>query len=230
MNVIKIQIRRNVFETNSSSQHSLCVMKNSEYYTTEEIMKNFHFYNGNAVWHIYEDDLKFGRTPFRTLATFKNKWLYACASMVRTYNDEIYKKLIALALKYVPTLTSIVLPINKDGFPDINDEQNKNDEFAQEYGKTEDELIEYLQQKEKEWGMKIEYWKTEDGWWLFDAPFTGYVDEDVVSSFLEKEQITLEEFLTNKKYIVIQDGDKYRYWAEIKASGLINIELIDYEI
>lgn len=33
---MKKQIRMSVFETNSSSQHSLCVMKNGSIYTPEE--------------------------------------------------------------------------------------------------------------------------------------------------------------------------------------------------
>ena len=78
---------------------------------------------------------------------------------------------------------------------------------VKEYGKTEDELREYLSQKEKDWGFEIEYWKSSNGWWHFDKPYTGYVDENILSGFLEKEGITLEEYLTNKKYVVIQEGD-----------------------
>ena len=35
---MKRQIRRGCFETNSSSQHSLCIMKKDEHYTPEEIL------------------------------------------------------------------------------------------------------------------------------------------------------------------------------------------------
>lgn len=34
----------------------------------------------------------------------------------------------------------------------------------------------------------------------------GRVDENILTGFLKRENITLEEFLINKKYIVIQDG------------------------
>ena len=36
------QIRRNVFETNSSSSHSLVITTDDEHYTREEINKNFY--------------------------------------------------------------------------------------------------------------------------------------------------------------------------------------------
>ena len=37
---MKRQIRRGVFETNSSSQHSLCIMRRDEHYTPEEISED----------------------------------------------------------------------------------------------------------------------------------------------------------------------------------------------
>ena len=39
---MKRQIRRGVFETNSSRQHSLCIMKKDEHYTPDETAKDFY--------------------------------------------------------------------------------------------------------------------------------------------------------------------------------------------
>ena len=77
--------------------------------------------------------------------------------------------------------------------------------------------------------MKIDYWKSSGGYWHYNRPFTGYVDENILSGFLEKEGITLEEYLTNKKYVVIQDGDEYCYWYDMKKTGLVNMDAIDHE-
>ena len=45
------------------------------------------------------------------------------------------------------------------------DEEHKDDEYFQKYGKTEDELVEYLTQKEKDWGIEtIEYWEGDNGY------------------------------------------------------------------
>ena len=232
---MKRQIRRSVFETNSSSQHSLCIMKRDDKYTPEEILEEIYLCKDKetgeekCVWDIWDHDLEFGRSPFRALGTFTDKWLYACASLVHEYNDETYKELVALALKYIPGLKKVKLPTTSDSCADKDDGEHKDDEYFQKYGKTEDELVEYLTQKEKDWGMEIDYWKSSSGYWHYDRPFTGYVDENILSGFLEKEGITLEEYLTNKKYVVIQDGDEYGYFGDMKRSGLINLDAIDHE-
>ena len=233
---MKRQVRRCVFETNSSSQHSLCVMKIDEYYTPEEISKNFFLWSNKDTgeekceWHIWDGDLEFGRSPFRVLCTFKDKWLYACASLVREYNDEIYKELESLALKHVPGLKKIVIPMVSDSFADKNHPENKDNDYAQKYGKTEDEFNKWLEQKEKDWGIDtITYWESDNGYFHFERPLTGHVDEDMLSGFLEEENISLEEYLTNRKYVVIQDGDEYNEFGNFKRSGLINLDSIDHE-
>ena len=61
---MKLQIRQNVFETNSSSMHSL-VVKNTEdeYETHGEIASQILINEG--TWSIWDEDaLTFGRTPF----------------------------------------------------------------------------------------------------------------------------------------------------------------------
>lgn len=233
---MKRQIRRGVFETNSSSQHSVCIMKNSGKYTPEEILDELYLWDDKetgekkCVWQIWDYDMEFGRSPFRALGTFKDKWLYACASLVHDYNDDIYKELVALALKYIPGLKKVEAPTTSGYFINKDCEENKDSEYAQEYGKTEDELVEYLAQKEKDWDIdNIEYWESSNGDFHFNMPYTGYVDEDILSGFLERENISLEEYLTNKKYVVICDGDEYCYYRDMKNAGLINMDAIERE-
>lgn len=57
----------------------------------------------------------------------------------------------------------------------------------------------------------------------------GGVDKDILTGFLQDENIDLKEFLINKKYVVIVDGDEYRIWDDIKKSGLANREDISSE-
>lgn len=233
---MKRHVRRCVFETNSSSQHSLCVMKIDEYYTPEEISEDFFLWNNKETgeekceWHIWDGDLEFGRSPFRVLCNFHDKWLYACASLVREYNDETYKELESIALKHVPGLKKVVIPMISDSFADKNHPENKDNDCAQEYGKTEDEFNEWLEQKEKDWDIDtITYWESDNGYFHFEKPFTGCVDKNILGGFLEKENISLEEYLTNRKYVVIQDGDEYCEFGNFKRSGLINLDVIDHE-
>lgn len=220
---MKRQIRRGCFESNSSSQHSLVVMKNDDHYTTNEILKGLYIQK-DGVWDVY--DLDFGRAPFRALGTFKMKWLYACASLVEEYNDDAYKELEALAFKYIPGLKKIELPMTTTCI--INKDLEDNKDY--EYGKTEEELNEYLEQKEKDWGIEtIEYWEDRHGNFCFSIPYTGQTDEPFLQRFLEHESLSLEEYLTNRRYVVIQDGDEYCYWEDMKNTGLVNSEAIDHE-
>lgn len=231
---MKYQIRQSVFETNSSSMHSLVVTKRSGKYSKKEILNEFYLFDDdetgeeNCVWEIRDYDLQFGRSPFRALGTFYDKWLYACASLVREYKDEMYNELERIALKYVSGLKKIQMPLTIGYIPDRNSERFQNDEYYQKHGKTEDELAKYLMQKEKDWNIKIEYWKS-DSFWCYKKPYTGDVDENILSGFLKKENISIEEFLMNKRYVVIQDGDEYCYWQDIKDTGLINTDIIDHE-
>ena len=231
---MKRQIRRCVFETNSSSMHSLVVMKKSSTYSKDEILDGFYLFDDketgekNCVWEMRNDDLEFGRSPFRALGNFHDKWLYACASLVKEYKDDIYNELERIALKHVPGLKIVQMPLTKGDIPDKDDTNFKDNEYYQEYGKTEDELVEYLMKKEEDWNMEISYYKS-NGYFCFDKPYTGYVDENILSGFLQKENITIEEFLINKRYVVIQDGDEYCYWSDIKDTGLINVDIIDHE-
>ena len=232
---MKYQIRKSVFETNSSSIHSLVVTKRSNKYSKEEILNEFYLFDDDetgeedCVWEIRDYDLQFGRSPFRALGTFYDKWLYACASLVREYKDEMYNELERIALRYVPKLKKIKMPMIEERIPDRDDEKNKDDCYCREYGKTEDELIKYIKEKKSTLDTEIIYWKSDNGDWVFNKPYTGDVDENILSGFLEKENISIEEFLMNKRYVVIQDGDEYCYWQDIKDTGLINMDIIDHE-
>ena len=116
----------------------------------------------------------------------------------------------------------------EDGVVDKNDE-NYDYDYRQKHGKTEEEFQKYLLQKEKDWGLEIKYWKSSDGRWHYDRPYTGHVDEDILSGFLEHEKISIEEYLINKKYVVIQDRDEYCEFSNFKKTGLVNCDVIDHE-
>ena len=169
---MKIKVRKGVFETNSSSMHSLVVMKEQGYYTEEELREDLCIH-GSGEWDLsWDDDLYFGRSPFRALSTFESKTRYAIAS---TCNDEEdFDEIKKIFMKYIPECKEIRLP--------------------------DDNYCRY-----------------------------GSVDENILSSFLEENQISLEEFLTNKKYVVIVDGDEYCIWDSFKKSGLVDLNQIEKE-
>ena len=82
-----IQIRRNTFETNSSSSHSLVIMtdniikENGEdlYFTHDEMLESLHRVS-RGTYKPWNDNWYFGRAPFRVLDTFEWKLQYTYAN------------------------------------------------------------------------------------------------------------------------------------------------------
>lgn len=177
---MKVQIRNAAFDCNSSSLHSLVVMKNNEYYDEKEL-KNGMYLHDDGKWSIWESDLEFGRSPFECLATFESKVRYAIASLCGYRKDamEKFEDIASIVYEVFPDCTYIELPM-------------------------------------------VTYWREEK-----EKIYYGYVDEDILSGFLEKEKIDLKEFLTNKKYMVIVDGDEYCIYDAMKDAGIIKTEVID---
>lgn len=220
-------IRKGVFESNSSSQHSLAIMKKSEYYTTEEIMDDIYL-NKDGSWNIWESNLEFGRSPFKCLGTFSEKFEYALAALA-SYKDETYNELERIAFKYIEGLTKLIMPTATTGCPIANPDSNS--AYIKEYGKTENELVKMLMEQEEKYGIEMNYWtNSNETYWMYEEPCTGSAEDyGMLKRFLEEEKVSLEEFLTNKKYIIICDGDEYCIWDSLKQNGLINLNTIDYE-
>lgn len=178
------QIRRNVFETNSSSSHSLVITTDNEHYTREEINKNFYMTDG--IVKLWESSLEFYRSPFDMLVTFKDKLRYAIASS----NGNLVDQCRELCCKYV------------DGFVDFE-----------------------FDTKDYVWDSEVkDYVETDD-----PIPNYGGTDDYQIEGWLKKYNVSLEEFLTNKRYIVVVDGDEYAIYDHIKKSGLFDTSKIIHD-
>lgn len=178
------QIRRNVFETNSSSSHSLVITTDNEHYTREEINKNFYMIDG--IVRLWESSLEFYRSPFDMLVTFKDKLRYAIASSNGNLVDECRE----ICKKYV------------DGFIDFK--------FDTKDYVWDSNVKDYVEAKSP-------------------VPTYGGTDDYKIEGWLKYYNISLEEFLTNKRYIVVVDGDEYCVWSNIKNSGLVNVKKIIHD-
>ena len=168
------QVRNNVFETNSSSSHSLVITTLDDHYTEDEMRKNL-FISENGIVRIWASALEFYRYPFDILCTFESKARYAIASS----NGKLVDEVEAVYRKYIPEFVAFKF----DEIPESYDSDN----YVIDYGGTDDYCIE--------------------GW-------------------LKKYNITLEEFLTNRRYIVIVDGDEFCVWDHLKNTGLLDTDMI----
>lgn len=155
---MKIQIRQGVFETNSSSMHSLCILNHSD----KNIDTHTNEIDENGTWKFEEGELDFYRYPFRFLHTFEGKVKYAIA------NYESIILISDIVKKYDPNFVRF--------------------EFAKSHGRID----------------------------------TGGTDDYALNSWLENNNITLEEFLINPRYAVICDGDEYCTFDKLIDLGLIN--------
>lgn len=179
------QIRRNVFETNSSSSHSLVITTDDEHYTREEINKNFYM-SEKGIVRLWESSLEFYRSPFDMLATFKDKLRYAIASS----NGNLVDQCRELCQKYV------------NGFVDF--------EF---------DTKDYI------WDSNVKDYVEADE----PIPNYGGTDDYQIEGWLKYYNVSLEEFLTNKRYIVVVDGDEYAIYDHIKKSGLFDTSKIIHD-
>lgn len=169
------QIRRGVFETNSSSSHSISIRKLNEHYTPEEINSDDIYLSEKGRLTFWDHELGFGRSPFEPLTTFFGKVRYALASF--TSDKDKIKEIESIMYENITGLKSIEYPKERD-------------------------------------------WKTDK-----ERIYHGDIDHQsfgVLQSMLETRNVTLREFLLNKKYVVFIDGDEYNITSKLFDSGLIN--------
>lgn len=106
-----INIRRNIFETNSSSMHSIAIRKEHHMFN-ENGLPNIYL-NSKGKKNVYDFDLSFGRYPFRPLLTLFEKALYLIA--IYRYEDEFpedwaKKNIYPIIKKYYPKFTGFNYP------------------------------------------------------------------------------------------------------------------------
>jgi len=227
-------IRNSVFETNSSSMHSIVVLKhdNSDIVNPLENIKLDK--DNNIVYS--ERDLSFNRWPFKILTDFEGKLKFAIASLVGCCyikgvdydSDKLelekslrLKKIESIVHKFIPDFNSfcfeteyVVYYFRKDtherfGGKTITEEENGEKKFYG-YDKKTDTYIP-LEAKAKQ---RARY---------------GYVETypDLLERFLKEKNIELEDFLFNNRYVVIIDGDEYNTFDSFNDMKIIDEEEIE---
>lgn len=81
-----IQIRKGVFETNSSSSHSIVITKENKPITE---MVEYKYLTDEGKMHLWESELSFGRTPFAILSDWQDRLCYAIAAKHDSLMNEI---------------------------------------------------------------------------------------------------------------------------------------------
>ena len=237
---MKKVIRQGCYETNSSSQHVVVVTKNNTHVTPEEINPDYTnddspFYewcyvNKEGLWNIGDVDEGFGRYPFRILTTFKDKMMYAiCEYLGHLYEDDPewqkwYDELKGIAASMIPDFTDFKFHTKEvDIYLDKNGNEIPHNKLIYKCYSNGLPVYTYFDEN----GEEVDATLNEDEYW--ESPDIGTIDHQsagLLKNFLKDKGISLKEFLTNKRYMIVQDGDEYCDFDRLLKSGIINRNFI----
>ena len=236
---MKKVIRRNCWETNSSSQHSIIVTKNDMHVSTDELIvnENYNNYNEETLYmhngklYLHDIDDGYGRYPFRFLTTFEEKLKYAmCEYMGCFYGDEQefldkYNEFLEIVGEIVPSFEDFDINTKDvDIYTDLDGNELKHNQIKYDhYDKDRKESVfTYVDKDDNK-----QYAILSDNY--LEVPRIGMIDHQsmgLLKNFLKDKGIDLKEFLTNKRYVIVIDGDEYCDFSKYLKSGLINKDFI----
>ena len=253
---MKYQIRKSVWESNSSSMHSLVVTKKNEnirmtqaeirkeFYLDEEWYKKRHKNDEKEVVEIDPWENDFGRSPFSVLSSFRDKLAYAVAE----YCGDNYR--IESYLQAEKTFDEIFAPllVRLIGCDEVKWNKWDDRHFAIYSGGGEyfDEVeevdyhdliligsdeINSIPKDDRIFNCYKNVAKNgkpiEDAW--FDVPDFGSIDyqsSGLLRRFLADNNLSLEDYLVRKDVCVVIDGDEVCELGNLIRCGLIDKDSI----
>lgn len=217
---MKRTIRNGCFETNSSSMHSI-VVKTGEGDHNIEVRDWWK----DSV-NLYGSEIEFGRSPFEILHTFYDKVRYAVAS----YNRDEDKIAEIERIFYEKTGCTLDISREKEYEFKIADTGERVSSYKVQWIDKPDEPNYEIPILIDELNLPVED-TTELEWREIDVIAGWGIDHqsaNLLQGFLKEKKISLEEFLTNSKYMVVVDGDEYCEFESIIRSGIVDTSKIDY--
>ncbi len=225
-----INIRRGLFETNSSSMHSIAITKNDEIITREELLDSV-FIDKNNKLKLYDVEYGYGR-EFDVLYSFIDKLQYAlCYYCGKYYGDELefvdnYNMILGIVKEILPEVNDFIIRKKElDLYLDRNGNPILHKNLVREYnGETKEFLYKYIDKNDGK-----EYDAVLDTKFIIECPDIGTIDHqsyELLGNFLNTNNITLKDFLINKKYVIITDSDEIQMVDKLLNSKtfILNIE------
>lgn len=252
---MKYQIRKSVWESNSSSMHSLIVTKKNEnmrmtqseirdeFYLNEDWYKERHKNDKKEVIKIDPWDNEFGRSPFNVLVTFRDKLAYAIAEYCGgNYTIQSY---IDAGIRFNETFVPLLIRLTGCDEVEYGKEHCATFAIYSDVGGDyldEVEEVDYqdlvlagvdddISKDDKIFGVYKNV--AENGRPIeeayFDVPDYGSIDHQskgLLTGFLKSNNLSLEDYLTRKDIVVIITGDEYSTFSNMILCGLIDVNNI----
>lgn len=226
---MKIKVRGGLFETNSSSAHVFVVGKHSDLLTEEDVREEAYIRDGELLLYFTDVDDGYGRWPFQLLATFTDKVAYALCE---------YCGCLQYGSKEFNENYQMVLNVVREILPEIDDFQLKSEKVCPYLDKDGNQLGSWeVHYRNDGTGNYKEMYEVDGEWYeakeadyYIDEPQIGCIDHQsagMLKNFLARHEITLREFLLNKKYMIFVDGDEYHEFDKFVKYHIINLN--DFE-
>ena len=204
---MKVTVRSNAFETNSSSMHSIVIdNSNSELLTFSDICSEVEVdLSGYIRLYGTDWDFIYDRSNFTVLSSFKEKLKFAIASFcgsAETSSDaeEQLQKIADALHSRISDINGIILPCEYENY--MRDSRG--------YLHTEDEVsydFDWNPYVVSDSGRRLSVHQTDE---QYAVPIYGSVDHqsmDLLSQFLKKFHVSIADFLLDTKYSIILDDD-----------------------
>ena len=232
-------IRKMCFESNSSSSHSILITKNDDHITTRDLTADYNDPDYNQQEHIcfgdhnislFGIDSGFGRSPFEFLTSFIDKLKYSmCEFLGYKYVDDddyedIYNEFLSIVREFIPECEDFYIQTRDEDIY-LDEDGNKLKRRDVKYDHWENGNAVYVYVKD---GITKEATVSETDY--YEVPDIGIIDHQsagLLTNFLREKNISLKEFLTNKKYIIVIDGDEYCELENMINNNILNKDYIE---
>lgn len=204
---------RGSFETNSSSMHSI-VLTNID---GDSNKGNLYPWNDGYA-HIWDNDISFGRSPFQLLSTMRDKIFFAIASFAN--DDEKIKEIREITREIFGC--ELKLPMAKIEEYRRADDHSWVSTYDIEWIDDPEDNTKEIAIYEPDPSVELEYREYEE--------IDGYIDHQsigLLKNFLGNNNVSLRDFITKARYLVVIDGDEYFEFDNILNSGIVDLSKID---
>lgn len=231
------KVRQGCFETNSSSAHSIIVTKNDRpavvkdwHIGDDEVTEDTEYIYVSSDGKLWLHDIEegYGRYPFQFLITFEEKLRYAmCEYLGYLYEDDpdfhrYYNLFTDIVHEVVPKFVDFGIDTKEvDNYLDADGNDIMRKDLIYADWNSDKKCPEY--EYEDKDGIRHNAILDEENYW--ESPAIGTIDHQsagMLKNFLKENNVSLKEFLTNKKYIIVIDGDEYNELEKLMKSGILD--------